>query len=230
MDLGRREAVRQIEQRREGRWCPLPVDAVTARAVRRVQLSAARRHRPRRTLHLAHDPCHLVRVDVQHRRRGIERGAAPFPPAVQAGEHNRALQARRDELAAAPHRSEALQRGAMCFGRALGEHVLSQSLARERLRYERERLRIGRRSEEHTSELQSQSNLVCRLLLEKKKNITYLASFLMILCNTPSFRRYTCRANPLRDITVPLITLIHALTTLDQPALLRLLSQWRRWS
>src|SRR2546430_5923824 len=28
---------------------------------------------------------------------------------------------------------------------------------------------IGKRSEEHTSELQSQSNLVCRLLLEKKK-------------------------------------------------------------
>src|SRR6266567_9406347 len=33
------------------------------------------------------------------------------------------------------------------------------------------RMRSGRRcrSEEHTSELQSQSNLVCRLLLEKKK-------------------------------------------------------------
>src|SRR2546430_15602091 len=30
----------------------------------------------------------------------------------------------------------------------------------------------GRRSEEHTSELQSQSNLVCRLLLEKKKHNT----------------------------------------------------------
>src|SRR2546430_8138209 len=29
--------------------------------------------------------------------------------------------------------------------------------------------RISQRSEEHTSELQSQSNLVCRLLLEKKK-------------------------------------------------------------
>src|SRR2546430_6557292 len=28
----------------------------------------------------------------------------------------------------------------------------------------------GSRSEEHTSELQSQSNLVCRLLLEKKKH------------------------------------------------------------
>src|SRR5688572_31957465 len=31
------------------------------------------------------------------------------------------------------------------------------------------RMRIRPRSEEHTSELQSQSNLVCRLLLEKKK-------------------------------------------------------------
>src|SRR5438270_8454796 len=30
------------------------------------------------------------------------------------------------------------------------------------------------RSEEHTSELQSQSNLVCRLLLEKKKKIHYV--------------------------------------------------------
>src|SRR2546427_2294005 len=29
--------------------------------------------------------------------------------------------------------------------------------------------RVRARSEEHTSELQSQSNLVCRLLLEKKK-------------------------------------------------------------
>src|SRR5690606_40421326 len=37
-------------------------------------------------------------------------------------------------------------------------------------------LRSGRkrRSEEHTSELQSRENLVCRLLLEKKKNICLL--------------------------------------------------------
>src|SRR2546427_7749950 len=33
-----------------------------------------------------------------------------------------------------------------------------------------------RRSEEHTSELQSQSNLVCRLLLEKKKKRHYTDS------------------------------------------------------
>src|SRR5256886_115035 len=35
--------------------------------------------------------------------------------------------------------------------------------------YARTRVQFGRRSEEHTSELQSQSNLVCRLLLEKKE-------------------------------------------------------------
>src|SRR5688572_31627300 len=34
------------------------------------------------------------------------------------------------------------------------------------------------RSEEHTSELQSQSNLVCRLLLEKKKKQTSIAHIL----------------------------------------------------
>src|SRR6267142_298534 len=33
------------------------------------------------------------------------------------------------------------------------------------------------RSEEHTSELQSHVNLVCRLLLEKKKNIIYFIFF-----------------------------------------------------
>src|SRR2546430_10384611 len=35
-------------------------------------------------------------------------------------------------------------------------------------------LNLGARSEEHTSELQSQSNLVCRLLLEKKKSMKYI--------------------------------------------------------
>src|SRR5260221_964598 len=34
----------------------------------------------------------------------------------------------------------------------------------------------GERSEEHTSELQSHSDLVCRLLLEKKKNWLFLIS------------------------------------------------------
>src|SRR5438270_6842751 len=38
------------------------------------------------------------------------------------------------------------------------------------------------RSEEHTSELQSQSNLVCRLLLENKKRIdTHLLIFVLLI-------------------------------------------------
>src|SRR5207253_275458 len=36
--------------------------------------------------------------------------------------------------------------------------------------YNSARFRYGTRSEEHTSELQSRGHLVCRLLLEKKKN------------------------------------------------------------
>src|SRR2546430_6124550 len=38
---------------------------------------------------------------------------------------------------------------------------------------------VKRRSEEHTSELQSQSNLVCRLLLEKKKTMHQVNKFLV---------------------------------------------------
>src|SRR2546430_12454967 len=38
-----------------------------------------------------------------------------------------------------------------------------------------------RRSEEHTSELQSQSNLVCRLLLEKKKQLLHSSCTLLNL-------------------------------------------------
>src|SRR2546430_4523562 len=40
------------------------------------------------------------------------------------------------------------------------------------------RLWVGPRSEEHTSELQSQSNLVCRLLLEKKNTYRHDQEFL----------------------------------------------------
>src|SRR5688572_31281635 len=45
-----------------------------------------------------------------------------------------------------------------------------------------------KRSEEHTSELQSQSNLVCRLLLEKKKKkeTTHTRSLLSAALTVPS--------------------------------------------
>src|SRR5256885_3629917 len=49
------------------------------------------------------------------------------------------------------------------------------------------RLRRGKRSEEHTSELQSACNLVCRLLLEKKKikNFKYYHHFQTNSSKTP---------------------------------------------
>src|SRR5205807_6745409 len=54
----------------------------------------------------------------------------------------------------------------------------------------------GGRSEEHTSELQSPCNLVCRLLLEKKK-IMKCASADMRRSFSGTFRRRTCRISNL---------------------------------
>src|SRR5256886_7457749 len=48
------------------------------------------------------------------------------------------------------------------------------------------------RSEEHTSELQSQSNLVCRLLLEKKNNPLHLENPIAPRCLAIVFRDSTC--------------------------------------
>src|SRR5260221_10601668 len=49
------------------------------------------------------------------------------------------------------------------------------------------RNKVALRSEEHTSELQSHSDLVCRLLLEKKKKQTYQTSL-------PKTAKYSERA------------------------------------
>src|SRR2546430_10700113 len=58
-------------------------------------------------------------------------------------------------------------------GRSLKELIVSRGPAPipVAIDYARQILAALRRSEEHTSELQSQSNLVCRLLLEKKKSL-----------------------------------------------------------
>src|SRR2546430_12704710 len=49
------------------------------------------------------------------------------------------------------------------------EEKLKQEKGFEKWTYLVSKWTVDPRSEEHTSELQSQSNLVCRLLLEKKK-------------------------------------------------------------
>src|SRR5947209_10241235 len=52
------------------------------------------------------------------------------------------------------------------------------------------RAACGRRSEEHTSELQSRQYLVCRLLLEKKKNSSAQPSVFRTSC---ALRQHTTR-------------------------------------
>src|SRR3972149_12194769 len=47
---------------------------------------------------------------------------------------------------------------------------------------------LGQRSEEHTSELQSQSNLVCPLLLGNREHTSELQSQPSILCRVPPVR------------------------------------------
>src|SRR3712207_7040263 len=66
------------------------------------------------------------------------------------------------------------------FGLALVDHFLRAgptvtSCLVEITQHRWDRIEVdGRRSEEHTSELQSRQYLVCRLLLENKNNIQYL--------------------------------------------------------
>src|SRR5260370_21816571 len=58
-------------------------------------------------------------------------------------------------------------RSRSALGRFLDQHAVGRRKAR--VCCEQRRLLANERSEEHTSELQSHLNLVCRLLLEKKK-------------------------------------------------------------
>src|SRR5258708_14688590 len=58
---------------------------------------------------------------------------------------------------------------------ALGLWAVAFALSQGRTRRPTTRARGTSRSEEHTSELQSPDHLVCRLLLEKKKELRLLA-------------------------------------------------------
>src|SRR2546430_2949866 len=80
----------------------------------------------------------------------------PYTTLFRSDEQQRADEARErvEERVREPHEVDDGQRGQRQGGRDV-------AALRE----------MGARSEEHTSELQSQSNLVCRLLLEKKKKI-----------------------------------------------------------
>src|SRR2546430_11406538 len=72
--------------------------------------------------------------------------------------------------AAASDRASPLSAGCAPSTRYLAHGRFPSPLPDPRVRRTIAGIPPARRSEEHTSELQSQSNLVCRLLLEKKKN------------------------------------------------------------
>src|SRR2546430_4127143 len=61
----------------------------------------------------------------------------------------------------------------------------------------------GDRSEEHTSELQSQSNLVCRLLLEKKKHRWLPDGFQYNLISALTGLNYSARRKRLHRLGPP---------------------------
>src|SRR2546430_12548622 len=68
--------------------------------------------------------------------------------------------------------------------------------------FSRSKTSIAGRSEEHTSELQSQSNLVCRLLLEKKKT-AYSSTGYYTITRFRSQVYVILHALPLTDVLIP---------------------------
>src|SRR5256886_1941578 len=98
-------------------------------------------------------------------------------------------------------------------------------------------LKLSKRSEEHTSELQSQSNLVCRLLLEKKKALTlillvgYPNAASQIACNirgqldTVSPSQYTTRRT-LFHLLVGYYLLMLTVSRLKLPVIWLFVSMW----
>src|SRR2546427_7212094 len=99
---------------------------------------------------------------------------APAGSATARGESARATReaarpARQDRLRRGP--SEEREPGLIAVERErCGARVPAREVHLDAVEVEDPALGDAERSEEHTSELQSQSNLVCRLLLEKKKS------------------------------------------------------------
>src|SRR2546427_4126791 len=106
----------------------------------------------------------------EHRAR-LHRRRPAVPETAPGGEHERHREpdeGAEDVQGMSP--DQRVERGTVRAGRDR-QPVADQACPLIALDQEEERAEA--RSEEHTSELQSQSNLVCRLLLEKKKKIQH---------------------------------------------------------
>src|SRR2546422_5731316 len=81
-------------------------------------------------------------------------------------------------------------------GRRARGHDAHARKARVQRTGRRRPVRCTRRSEEHTSELQSRLHLVCRLLLEKKKKSTRDTTATAANSTVPSATARQCRQPP----------------------------------
>src|SRR2546427_6958131 len=87
----------------------------------------------------------------------------PVGPPLESGAYQRPSRSTRWKFPVPPSGPPLCETPIECIVPAVGN---GRSIRVSRMT---EKPMVERRSEEHTSELQSQSNLVCRLLLEKKK-------------------------------------------------------------
>src|SRR5438034_1857268 len=86
-----------------------------------------------------------------------------LPPRATLFPYTTLFRSRRNGLSFCPRRA----RRVASTGKVRDIDALAGTLAERRR--EKKGVKVVQRSEEHTSELQSHSDLVCRLLLEKKK-------------------------------------------------------------
>src|SRR5690606_28778068 len=141
-------------------------------AADRAALAALRRVRAVRDGHVPVLPAAVEGGLREGGGRGAARlgRAAPARAAPQAGEASRAAHRRtgRHPRAGRQHRDPLPDRLPDLLPRVPAARAPADRAERGGVPGHRRR-RGGHRSEEHTSELQSRENLVCRLLLEKKK-------------------------------------------------------------
>src|SRR5580700_2708892 len=104
---------------------------MAARAARHIQ-TAAGSLAALRPLDQTQYPGHLVGIHIEPSGGRIESRATPFAAAIEPWKDDCALQTGRHELSRATHLVQALEDGAVGFGRAVGNHLIREGLARER--------------------------------------------------------------------------------------------------
>src|SRR5256886_6277366 len=132
------------------------------RATQAVEVRPDRGDAGRGILRVVAEPVVAETIDAQRGERAAR--APPLPPRRGLGIHHERPAPLRPRA-----RVDAQRRAARLGPLDEAERAVATVMERPPQATGRRVVEVWIRSEEHTSELQSQSNLVCRLLLEKKK-------------------------------------------------------------